>query len=101
AGTAEAGCGRGGRAVDDEAVAGLARLLQREAVDLDRAAEVRAAVREDREARRRAAEAVVSDVRGATGHLALFGVEQEGRGHELVLGEVVDGADVDLGVALL
>jgi hypothetical protein len=60
-----------------------------------------AAVGDDREARALAEEAVVADVRRPPRDLAVFGLEQERRNHELVLGEVVDRAHVDLRMALL
>ncbi len=101
--TAEAGGGRGRDPVDLLAVLGLGLLLvvQRQPVHLHGAAEVDAAVREDREARLAVEQAVVADVRRAPRDLALLGVEQEGRDHELVLGKVVERADVDVGVALV
>ena len=60
-------------------------LLEREAVHLHRAAEVHAAVREDREARHAVLQAVVADVRRPPRDLALLGVAEEGRDDELAL----------------
>ena len=44
---------------------------------------------------------VVADVRRAARDLALLRVLQEGRDHELALGEVLDRAEVDVGARLL
>src|SRR6266508_6064243 len=70
------------------------------AVRLHRAAEVRATVRDDREAGLAAQQAVVADVRGAVRHLAGFRVHEELRHEPLALGEVLQRAQVDLRVAL-
>ncbi len=80
------------RLVGDEA----RRLGVDRAVRLHRAAEVRAAVREDREARLAAEQAVVADVRGAARDLARLRVLDERRDHELALREVRQEAEVDV-----
>ena len=79
----------------------LLLVLERQAVDLHRAAEVDAAVREDREARHAVLQAVVAHVRGAPRDLALLGVAQEGRDDEVALGIVLDRPDVDVVVTLV
>ena len=83
----------------DVAVVGLDLLLvvlEERAVGLHRAAEVRAAVGDDREARHAVEQAVVADVRGAARDLALGRVAHEGATTNLPSGKSVDRAEVDL-----
>src|SRR5262249_40968219 len=70
-------------------------------VRLDRAPEVCAPVRDDREARLAADLAVVTDVRRAPGDLSLVGREEEVRDLPLVLGKVADRAEIDVVLSLL
>src|SRR6185295_17371312 len=93
------------RQLDGEAVRRdvqlLLLVLQRQPVDLHRAAEMDAAVREDGEARLAVlGRPVGADVRGPPRDLALVWLEEEGRDDELPLREVVDRPDVDLVVSL-
>ena len=97
AGAAEAG----GLGRDDRDRRGVFRLddllllVEHGPARLDGAAEVRAAVRDDREARHAVRDAVVADVRRPPRHLALLRVAQERRDHVLPFGEVVERAEVD------
>src|SRR5437870_4362175 len=70
-------------------------------VRLHRAAQVRAAVRDDREARLAVQEPVVADVRRSVRNLTRLGMHEELRHEPLALGEVRQRAEVDLGIALL
>ncbi len=70
------------------------------AIRLHRAAEVRAAVRDDREARLAVQLTVVADVRGAVRHLAGLRVHEELRHEPLAFREVLQRAQVDFRVPL-
>src|SRR5439155_6199856 len=70
------------------------------AVRLHRAAEVSAAVRDDREARLAVQGTVVADVRGAVRYLAGVRMHEELRHEPLTLSEVLQRAQIDLGIAL-
>src|SRR2546422_573079 len=70
------------------------------AVRLDGATEVRATVRNDREARLAVQLTVVADVCGPVRHLASFRVHEELRHEPLPGGEVVQRAQVDLRIPL-
>src|SRR5262249_3371576 len=71
------------------------------AVRLHGTPEVRAPVRDDREARLAVELAVVTDVRGAAGDRSRVGMEEEVRDLPFVLGEVVDRAEVHVVLPLL
>src|SRR5215210_3048915 len=68
---------------------------------LNRAAEMRAAVRDDREARLPAELSVVADIRRPAGDLSCLRVEEERRHEPRPLGEVLERPEVDVGRALL
>ncbi len=107
-GAAVAGAGEVRRIRGDEPNGGLA--LERDLLrgvqvglpaGLRRAAEVDAAVGDDREARQAVGrQAVVADERGAVGDLALLGIGGELRHAPLTLREVRHGAEVDVLVPL-
>jgi hypothetical protein len=97
AGAPEAG-GLGGDDSDGRGVLGFHDLLlfvEHRPARLDGAAEVRATVREDREARHAVRDAVVADERRPPRHLTLRLVAQERRDLEPPLGKVFERAEVD------
>ena len=88
----------------DQLTAAFASLLartQHRAVRLNGAAEMRAAVRDDREARLAVEKSVVADIRRATRHLSELWIDEEVGDEPLSFGEVGDQTEIDAVLPLL
>ena len=93
--------GRLGRRQLDVVAERLLLVVEDGAVRLHRAAEVRAARVEDREARHAFQLAVVADEHRASAHLADLRVLEECGDHELALGKVVERPELDVRLVLV